>query len=285
MENCKINDDPDDSGFLDVEYEGKDGSKKSMNFTGGFSRVISLIFQMASGGKRKNGVFKKYSGLTDPLKEGGRFLAGKAPPITRSVANLIAGEDMVGQDADIGTEAAKYKMPLAIGQIYKQIERDGAGSLFKEGILMYIGINAKDSRDFPSKDPYANLTKEEKEDPSIKLIIADSERLPEGGFMPPKVDKDMTLEGQTVKLTDKQHEDFEKMVWDERKAIIKEKFPKNYTQLSDFERKKALEEIYSAGREVAKEKFLEKNPDILKELKKQAEDLRKEVEKQKQERQ
>ena len=144
-----LNTDPDDTGFLDVEYKAKDGSKKSMNFTGGFSRVISLIFQMVEGGKRKNGVFKKYGGWSDPVKEAGRFVAGKAPPLTRTALNVAAGKDMGGQKADIATEASNYKMPLAIGQIYKQVERDGLGTLFTEGLLMYIGVNSKDSRDYP----------------------------------------------------------------------------------------------------------------------------------------
>ena len=153
-----LNTDPDDTGFLDVEYEAKDGSKKSMNFSGGFSRVISLIFQMASGGKRKDGVFRKYGGWSDPVKEAGRFVSGKAPPLTRTTLNIAAGKDMGGKEADIATEASNYKMPLAFGQIYKQIERDGLGALFTEGLLMYIGVNSKDSRDYDKKDNTISIT-------------------------------------------------------------------------------------------------------------------------------
>jgi len=163
-----LNTDPDDSGFLDVEYEDKKGNKKTMNFTGGFSRFISLIYQMFSGGKRKHGVFKKYGGFTDPVKEVGFFIAGKAPPLTRTTLNVIAQKNMVGQETDIATEAAKYKMPLAIGQIQKQIERDGLAALFRESLLTYIGINAKDSRDYAKPNA---LTIEEVNDPTIKTFI------------------------------------------------------------------------------------------------------------------
>lgn len=183
-----VNTTPTSNQFMDVEYD--DG--KSMNLTGGFSSYIAKLFQYANWGKTdKYGVFKPYKG-TDPIKESMAFMGSKAPPVTRSFENIVAGQDQFGQEADISTEASKYKMPLAMGQIYDQIQKDGVGALFTEGIPTLIGFNAKDNRNYNSH----NLSKD-----SEKFIV--DNQIPIS--MPQKV---YTKNGEKKEMTADEYKDF-----------------------------------------------------------------------------
>lgn len=145
-----VNTDPTSNGYLDVELP----NGKSYNFSGGFSKYISLISQLAKGGKtNKLGVFKPYEKtMTDRATEVAHFLRGKMPPISGSIVNLATGSDYTGKKTDFATEAERYKMPMAIGQIYDQVQKDGYSSLFIDGIPTFLGINIKDSRDYTSHD-------------------------------------------------------------------------------------------------------------------------------------
>jgi len=183
-----VNTTPTSNQFMDVEYD--DG--KSMNLTGGFSSYIAKLFQYANWGKTdKYGVFKPYKG-TDPIKESITFMASKAPPVTRSVENIVAGKDQFGQDADVSTEASKYKMPLAIGQIYDQIQKDGVGALFTEGLPTLIGFNAKDNRNY-NTHKFSNDTE--------KFIVENQVPI----SMPQKA---YTKNGEKMEMTEDEYKDF-----------------------------------------------------------------------------
>ena len=151
----KVNTDPFDDSFLDVTFD--DGISK--NYTGGFSKYIALIFQLIRQGKSKNGVFTPYSGIKDRGQQVTHFLAGKAPPITRAVENILIGKDYTGKETDLGAEANKLKYPMAAGQITEQIKKDGLEGLFEQGIETLIGINVKDERDYQSKDSKTPIQK------------------------------------------------------------------------------------------------------------------------------
>jgi len=183
-----VNTNPTSNQFMDVEYD--DG--KSMNLTGGFSPYIAKLFQFANWGKTdKYGVFKPYKG-TDPIKESVAFMGSKAPPVTRSLENVVAGKDQFGQEADISTEASKYKMPLAIGQIYDQIQKDGVAALFTEGIPTLIGFNAKDNR---------NYNTHKLSDDSEKFIVENQVPI----SMPQKF---YTKNGEKIEMTKDEYKDF-----------------------------------------------------------------------------
>ena len=141
-----VNTDPTDDAFLDVKF--KDGISK--NYTGGFSKYIALVTQLIRQGKSKNGQFVPYSGIKDRGQQVTRFLAGKAPPITRAVESILIGKDYTGKETDLGAEANKLKYPMAAGQITEQIKKDGLEGLFEQGIETLIGINVKDERDYQS---------------------------------------------------------------------------------------------------------------------------------------
>lgn len=194
-----VNTNPTSNQFMDVEYD--DG--KSMNLTGGFSSYISKLFQFANWGKTdKYGVFKPYK-ETDPIKESMAFMGSKAPPVTRSLENVVAGKDQFGQEADISTEASKYKMPLAIGQIYDQIQKDGVGALFTEGIPTLIGFNAKDNRNY-NTHKFSNDTE--------KFIVENQVPI----SMPQKV---YTKNGEKMEMTTDEYKDFLNQVDKEVESI------------------------------------------------------------------
>ncbi|MEN6463318.1 MAG: hypothetical protein ABFC94_18360, partial [Syntrophomonas sp.] len=190
----KVNTNPDSNGFLDVEY----GDGKSMNFTGGFSRYFSLLFQLIEGGKRdKSGVFNEYENKgTDRLAEVVAFARGKAPPLTASTLNVLAGKNMANQQTDVATEAAKYKMPLAMGQIAAQIDKDGYSALFKEGLLTFVGFNSKDQRDYIDQDITI---------PEIKYMADKGVKI-----MPYKKDSLMPLtsDGKPIEVTEEKYKQF-----------------------------------------------------------------------------
>ena len=144
----KVNTDPLDDRFLDVTF--KDGISK--NYTGGFSKYISFVFQLIRQGKSKDGKFTPYSGIKDRGQQVTHFLAGKAPPITRAVEAVAIGKDYTGKEATVGTEASKFMYPMAIGQIVEQIKKDGMEGLFEQGIETIIGVGVKDERDYEKKD-------------------------------------------------------------------------------------------------------------------------------------
>jgi len=114
-----VNTDPTDDKFLDVTFE--DGISK--NYTGGFSKYISLVMQLIRQGKSSKGKFTPYSGLKDRGQQVTHFLAGKAPPITRGVEALVIGKDYTGKETDLGAEVSKFKYPMAIGQVVEQIKK------------------------------------------------------------------------------------------------------------------------------------------------------------------
>ena len=178
-----INTDPTDDRFLDVTF--KDGISK--NYTGGFSKYIALVTQLIRQGKSSRGKFTPYSGIKDRGQQVTHFLAGKAPPITRAVENILIGKDYTGKETDLGAEANKLKYPMAAGQITEQIKKDGLEGLFEQGIETLIGINVKDERDYqkPEKekftiyDPNSNK-KREATDEEYKKYEEESTKRAEG---------------------------------------------------------------------------------------------------------
>ena len=161
----EVNTSPFDNNFMDIEFP--DG--KSYNFTGGFSKYIATLFQIAGGGKvnRMTGEFEKYKRYTDRGSEVLHFLRGKMPPISGSIVNLATGRDYTGKETSLATEAERYKMPMAVGQIYDQIQRDGYESLFGQGIPTFIGINVKDKRNYMETGLF---TKEDISRPELKTL-------------------------------------------------------------------------------------------------------------------
>ena len=164
--NGKLDTDPDSDSFMDIVLP----NGKSYNFAGGFSKYISKIYQIASGGKKNKftGEFEKYSGFKDRGSEALHFLRGKMPPFTASTTSLLVGKDYTGKETDLKKEAEKYKAPMAVGQIYDQINRDGYSSLFMDGVPTFLGINIKDARDYVETGLF---TKDDTSIPELKQLI------------------------------------------------------------------------------------------------------------------
>jgi hypothetical protein len=161
----QLNTNPTDNNFMDVELP----NGKRYNFTGGFSKYISTLFQIARGGKinKTTGEFEQYKGFKDRGSEVLHFLRGKMPPISGSIVSVATKKDYLGRPANISTEAEKYKMPMAVGQIYDQVQKDGYGSLFGEGLPTFLGINVQDKRNYIETGLF---TKEDINRPELKTL-------------------------------------------------------------------------------------------------------------------
>ena len=103
---------------------------------------------------------------------------------------------MANQQTDVATEAAKYKMPLAMGQIAAQIDKDGYSALFKEGLLTFVGFNSKDQRDYIDQDITI---------PEIKSMADKGVKI-----MPYKKDSLMPLtsDGKPIEVTEEKYKQF-----------------------------------------------------------------------------
>jgi len=166
-----VDDDPLSSTYLDVKLD----NGKSYNFSGGFSSYIRTIAQFAMGKKSKDG--EKVD--ANRLDIAGRFVRGKMPPISAAIANTLVGKDFMGRETSVVNEAKNLLTPISVKGIYKQIERDGASSLFTQGIPTFFGLNVKDERDFEKKSIY---TKDDKQIPSLKYFLDKDVELPSKTF-------------------------------------------------------------------------------------------------------
>lgn len=163
----KLNTDPYDDDFMDIELP----NGKSYNFTGGFSKYIGTLFQFISGGEvsRLTGKYQKYSGFKDRGSEILHFMRGKMPPVSGSIVNLAVGKDYTGKETSLSSEAERFKMPMAIAQISKQIDKDGYSALYGDAIPTFMGINVKDTRDYSK--PKALFEESEFNSPEMKILL------------------------------------------------------------------------------------------------------------------
>ena len=140
----EIDDDPLSSTFMDVKLP----NGKSYNFTGGFSGYIRAICQFATGKKHKEGKTIK----TGRLETAGRFFRGKTPPVTGAVLNLAAGKDFMGKPTTVLNQVVNLS-PISLKGIFGQIQNDGAGAFFTQGIPTFFGFNVKNEKDYEKPNP------------------------------------------------------------------------------------------------------------------------------------
>ncbi len=163
----KLNTNPYDDDFMDIELP----NGKSYNFTGGFSKYVATLFQLISGGEvsKLTGKYQKYSGFKDRGAEALHFMRGKMPPVSGAVVNLAVGKDYTGKETSLSSEAERFKMPMAISQISKQIDKDGYSVLYGDAIPTFMGITVKDSRDYSK--PKALFEESEFNSPEMKILL------------------------------------------------------------------------------------------------------------------
>lgn len=148
----EIDDDPLSSTFMDVKLP----NGKSYNFTGGFSGYIRAICQFAQGKKHKDGESIK----TGRLETAGRFFRGKTPPVTGAMMNLAAGKDFMGRPTTVLDQVINLS-PISLKGIVGQIQNDGGGAFFTQGIPTFFGLNVKNEKDYQSQR--STLSKEDEE--------------------------------------------------------------------------------------------------------------------------
>jgi hypothetical protein len=252
----KVNTNPTDDRFMDVELP----NGKSYNFTGGYSKYIATLFQVSRGGKidRKTGEFKEYGAFKDRGSEILHFMRGKMPPVSGSIVNLATGKDYTGKETSLSTEAEKYKMPMAVNQISKQLERDGYSSLFGDGIPTFLGISVKDKRDYAAPKPLFD-EKVDLELPEFKILKEKGVKIPElGNKSKYKVDKDVKHPDE--EMTTEEFDIFTDLV----NKYMKEGFTDKDTDtdvhgIKSLLNKSFIVETYEKGEQTKEEYILGKN--------------------------
>jgi len=162
-----VDDDPLSPTFLDVKFD----NGKSYNFSGGFSSYMRTIWEFIRGKKSKDGEVSN----ANSLDIASRFFRGKVPPITGALINTISKRDFMGNETSLVNEAKNVLLPISVKGIYSQIERDGAMSLFTQGIPTFVGFNVKDERDYHKE---SILSETDKAKPVIKYFADKGAEMP-----------------------------------------------------------------------------------------------------------
>jgi hypothetical protein len=115
---------------------------------GGISQATVLISRLATGETKNSrgevvplsGETKTFGGQTR-LDVASRFMRTKLSPVFGAVANVLEGEDVVGQKTDIATEAGKMVVPLSFGDIYKAMKEHGVPAGTALGMVSLLGAS------------------------------------------------------------------------------------------------------------------------------------------------
>jgi hypothetical protein len=255
--------DPDDPDFLKVRFGDKvyDISGGLANYVRTFLRIVKAGYTKIAGDKKEGNIATSKAGMSTL-----NFFRNKLSPNTAYATDAFFGK-AYGQEFD----------PSEIYRIYPMYTDDALKALKDEGVISLatvllpniVGIGYSN---YPAKDERKvreTFTPEDQKDPLIKLITEDYERnKQESGWLPPRVDSEITRDKQTIKLTPEQHKEFEKLVYDERMKLLKNGDKEAYAKKHDEAKRDYLKVKYDGGRERAVNLFLEdkKNKGIIKEI-------------------
>lgn len=142
---------------MDIEWDSRssDFGKMRLGDTrvdplAGLSQATVLVSRLSTG-ESKSLAGKVRSIRGDDMKfgsdDGGdvlaRFLRTKLAPIPSSAVDLMAGEDVVGEKATVGSEAASLVMPLSLRDIYKTMQAQGIPAGAALGLLSIFGMGVQ----------------------------------------------------------------------------------------------------------------------------------------------
>jgi hypothetical protein len=142
MGGAEVEDDPRSSDFGKI----KSGNTR-WDVWGGFQQYVRLAAQLLTGQKK--------STTTDEIKElngEGRnktradalfqFARGKLAPVPAEIIDLLAGKDVTGKPATLGSEAMK-NLPLVLGDVYAAFEDKGVQGALQVGIPSMFGVGVQ----------------------------------------------------------------------------------------------------------------------------------------------
>lgn len=153
----QVDTDPLSPTFLDVKFQ----NGKRYNFTGGFSRYFAQIYQFIKGRQKIDGEVKDVNRITRQLPN---FFRKKMPPVSSAIFGSFSGRNAIGKKTTPENEAIHLLQPMSVQGIVKQIQEDGASSLFLEGIPTFMGFNISSDKDFQKKETVVDPQTFEKRD-------------------------------------------------------------------------------------------------------------------------
>lgn len=140
---AEVEDDPRSSDFGKI----KSGNTR-WDVWGGFQQYVRLASQLISGQKKSttsgsimelNGQYPSKQTRLDALLQFGR---GKLAPLPAEVADLLAGKDVTGKPATLGSELMK-NVPLVLNDIYEAYKDNGVQGALGVGIPSMFGVGVQ----------------------------------------------------------------------------------------------------------------------------------------------
>lgn len=136
----EVETDPRSSDFLKIRF-----GQSRLDPLAGMSQIFTFGTRMATGEyKTQSGnvldlTKPKYGGPTR-LSVFGRFLRSKLSPVAGSIADLMEGENVVGEKVTIPSASLKLITPMAGRDIYEAIKAHGVTAGVAMGLLSLFGM-------------------------------------------------------------------------------------------------------------------------------------------------
>jgi hypothetical protein len=140
-----VEDDPRSSDFGKIKF-----GDTRYDVWAGFQQIIRLIAQIATGERKstKTGKITKLDGTEFPFETRAdvalRFGRSKLSPSAGTVADLLTGETMDGQEVTLKDEVVKNVLPLYIQDMSELIQKDGATGLLTSAVPAFFGVGVQD---------------------------------------------------------------------------------------------------------------------------------------------
>lgn len=161
-----------DAAFDDLEVEWDPRSSDFGKFRigdtrydpwAGFQQVVRFIAQLVTGERKstKTGEITALDGIHFPFETRGdvalRFIRSKLSPSAATIANVLSGEDMVGNEVTLKTELAKNVIPLYLQDMKGIYEEEGPSGVVSTFIPAFFGVGVQSygekSKITPQVDP------------------------------------------------------------------------------------------------------------------------------------
>lgn len=122
------------------------------DLTAGFGLYIRLFGQLVTGEKKTAGGEVKELGGEGPYDDSrfdvlGRVVRGKLAPAWSAMLNLLAGENVVGEEATIKTELIDQVTPLYVKDLYEALQERGPEALLDVGLPAFFGVGVQTYKD------------------------------------------------------------------------------------------------------------------------------------------
>lgn len=144
------------SDDLDVEWDPRSSDFAKVRFGNtrfdpwaGFQQVVRVISQLISGQRKstKSGVISNLDGSEFPHETRAdvalRFGRSKLSPTSGTIANILAGENIVGEEVTVQSELLKNIIPLYLQDIGEIYDEEGPTGIITSAIPAFFGIGVQ----------------------------------------------------------------------------------------------------------------------------------------------